>query len=282
MIDYQTRLKQAIEAVAAADIILVGAGAGLSSAAGLEYSGPRFTDNFAPFIAKYGFTDMYTAGFYPFKTQEEFWAYWARHISINRFEPPTALLYQELKKFVGSKEFFVITTNVDGQFSKAAFPEKRLFSVQGDYAYFQCARACHDRTYYNEEPVKAMLAKTIECRIPSELVPICPNCGVPMAVNIRKDQYFVQDAGWHAAQRRYQETINQIMNRKVVLLELGVGFNTPIIIRYPFEQITSSNHQARLIRMNRDFPESNPDNVDRTIIFNEDISEVIPDLNHRQ
>ncbi|UQZ91116.1 Sir2 silent information regulator family NAD-dependent deacetylase [Deltaproteobacteria bacterium Smac51] len=276
--DYQTRLKQAAEALAEAEIILVGAGAGLSSAAGLEYSGPRFTANFAPFIARYGFTDMYTAGFYPFKTQEEFWAYWARHISLNRFEPPAEPLYQELRKVIGTKDFFVITTNVDGQFLKAAFPDEKLFPVQGDYAYFQCAKACHDRTYYNEEQVKAMVANTHECRIPSGLVPVCPNCGGPMAVNIRKDQYFVQDKGWHEAQHRYQDTINLVLSRKAVLLEIGVGFNTPVIIRYPFEQIVFNNSQARLVRINRDYPEGSPDNIDRTLSFGENILEVISSL----
>ena len=275
MTEYEIRLKQAAAAMAEAQIIVVGAGAGLSDAAGLKYSGPRFTDNFAPFIARYGFTDMYTAGFYPFKTAEEFWAYWAKHISFNRFEPAAAPLYQKLRALIGPKDFFVITTNVDGQFFKAGFANDAVFPVQGDYGRFQCAQACHKRLYDTEEQVRAMLDSVRDLRIPSDLVPVCPKCGGPMAVHIRKDQYFVQDAEWHAAEKRYHNTIGRVIEEKAVLLELGVGFNTPAIIRHPFEQITYADRKARLIRVNRDFPNGSPENADRTITFGEDLSKVI-------
>lgn len=275
---YEERLKAARLALSRADCIIIGAGAGLSSAAGLDYSGPRFTENFADFIEKYGLTDMYSASFYPFDTPEELWAHWARHIEVNRFAQPATSLYCELFELVKSREYFIITTNVESQFMKAGFPEDRIFEVQGNYAFLQCAKACHDRLYYNEELVAKMIAATTDCRIPRDLVPVCPVCGGDMDVNLRHNDYFVQDADWYAASKRYEEFMAKAQKSRFVMLEFGVGFNTPGIIRYPFENLAYRHKNARLIRLNRDAPHGFAETLPKTISFDEEMGKVIGDF----
>ncbi len=275
---YDSRLKRAAEALRQAECVLIGGGAGLSDAAGLQYSGKRFTDHFAPFIARYGLEDMYTAGFYPFATQEEKWAYWARHISLNRYEDPATDLYRNLFRLVDGKDTFVLTSNVDGQFHKAGFPEGMVFAVQGDYGFFQCARGCHDTLYSNESAVARMIRQTADCAIPSDLVPVCPVCCGPMEVHIHKDRYFVRDTCWRDSEKRYADFLRRSAARRLALLELGVGFNTPGIIRYPFEELTYANPDAVLIRANRDHPHGAGEIENRTVVFTEDMAELVRDL----
>ena len=253
-----SRLAQEIEA---ADAVLVGAGAGLSTAAGFTYGGERFRANFADFEAKYGFHDMYTGGFYPFPTQEEKWAYWSRFIGCNRYSDPPKPVYAQLLALLAGKDYFVLTTNVDHCFQKAGFDRQRLFYTQGDYGLFQCSAPCHSSTYDNEETVRQMvLAQGYEIdgggglflpdgvnakmAIPSELVPLCPKCGKPMSMNLRADDTFVQDRGWYAAAERYQEFLRRHSGLHILYLELGVGGNTPGIIKYPFWQMTAHNPKA--------------------------------------
>jgi NAD-dependent SIR2 family protein deacetylase len=278
MKDYKTRIEHAKTILQNAEYILIGGGAGLSDAAGLTYTGPRFTDNFAPFIEKYGFEDLYTSSFYPFGTQAEFWAYWARHISLNRYETPTTELYKKLFLLVTGKNYFVLTTNVDYQFHKAGFPEEKVFMAQGDYGYFQCAKSCHDKLYYNKDQVTAMITATEDYKIPANLIPKCPVCGGKMDINVRKNDFFVQDERWYKAAGRYKNFLNCCVKKKTVYLELGVGFNTPGIIRYPFEQLTYANKNARLIRINRNDPAGENANKDRTITFTEDIGQIVSAL----
>ena len=275
---FKERLGKAAEALRSAENILIGGGSGLSSAAGLTYSGERFKEKFADFIEKYGFEDMYTASFHPFGTSEELWAHWARHIFVNRFEPAATELYKDILKLVSAKPYFVVTTNVESQFEKAGFPKERIFEVQGNYAYLQCAKACHDKLYYNEALVKTMLETTSDCRVPSALVPVCPVCKGPMDVNLRHDDYFLQDAAWFEARDRYDAFLEVIRRKSFICLELGVGFNTPGIIRYPFERLAYRNSQATLIRINRDDPTGPFENEDRTIGFDEDMTQVIKKL----
>jgi NAD-dependent SIR2 family protein deacetylase len=278
MKDYKTRIEQAGAALQEAECLLVGGGAGLSDAAGLQYSGKRFTDNFSAFIEKYGFADMYTSSFYQFQTEEEFWAYWAKHIRLNRYETPIATLYRDLLSLVQGENYFVLTTNVEYQFHKAGFPEEKIFMVQGDYGYFQCAKACHNKLYYNEELVNAMAAATRGCTIPGNLVPKCPVCGGKMDINVRKNDFFVQDERWYSSESRYKNFLNCSVKKKTVYLELGVGFNTPGIIRYPFERLTYANKNACLIRINRDNPVGESANKGRTITFTEDMGQTISAL----
>ena len=240
--------------LADADAILVGTGAGLSAAAGIHYSGPDFQAFFAPFIKKYGFTDLYTSSFYDFATEEERWAYWAAHVMYSRIMPPAMPLYRELYDLVKAKPHFVITTNVDGQHRKAGFAAEDLFEVQGDYAYIQRADGADGRRTDATERFKRMYAQTRDCRIPSELVPHAED-GSRMDINIRKDSCFVEDDDWRAAADRYVAFLETYKDSRLLLLELGVGFNTPTIIRHPFEQLAAKLSNATLIRINRDYPQ---------------------------
>lgn len=226
-----TQLRQALND---ADAVLIGAGAGLSAAAGFTLTGPRFTESFADFIEKYHFRDLYSAGFHRFDTLEEHWAFWSRHIYIDRYVDIPNDTYDLLFKLVADKEYFVITTNVDHCFQKTGFDKERLFYTQGDYGLWQCSLPCHQKTYDNETAVREMLARQRDMRIPSELVPRCPVCGAPMAMNLRIDNTFVEDAGWHQASNRYQNFVHRYRDKQLLLLELGVGNNTPSIIKYPF------------------------------------------------
>lgn len=259
---YEDQIEKSAELIQNADAVIVGAGAGASTAAGLCYGGKRFTDNFAEFIEKYGsqyMTDMYAAGFYPFPTEEAKWGYWSKHALMNRFEPPSLPLYTQLYDIVKDKVYFVLTTNVDHQFYKAGFVSDRIFATQGDYGKIQCQKGCHPKTYEAEEMFRKMDAERKDCLIPSELVPKCPVCGGKMVMHLRCDNYFVEDEKWHEAADRYADFLVQNKTKRVVLLELGVGFNTPIIIRFPFEKLVRENASYSLIRLNMDeavIPES--------------------------
>lgn len=281
MDSYERRIADARKALAEANYVLIGAGAGLSAAAGLDYGGMRFKREFSEFIKRYGFTDLYTSSFYDFPTEEERWAYWAKHIDFARFAPPAMELYQELFRLVSDMDYFVITTNVDGQFRKAGFASDRLFEVQGDYAYLQCACGCHSERYDDKELVEQMLGSIHDGRIPSLLVPHCPVCGGSMDVNLRKDSYFVEDAAWHLQADRYTQFLKKAYCGRCVLLELGVGYNTPGIIRFPFEQMASTNSGMTLIRLNRDFPERQMKGKGQFVGMDEDMTGIIRVLNNR-
>lgn len=241
---FSDNIKRLKEELQTADAVVIGAGAGLSAAAGLTYSGERFQKYFADFEAKYGFHDMYSGGFYPFESPEVYWAYWSRHIFVNRYTDAPTDVYTRLLDLVKRKEYFVITTNVDHQFQKAGFPKNHLFYTQGDYGLWQCEKACHQKTYDNEKAVRQMLAQQKDMKIPTELIPKCPVCGAPMTMNLRCDDTFVQDAGWYAAANRYTAFLQRHSNSHILFLELGVGMNTPVIIKYPFWQMTSQNPDA--------------------------------------
>ena len=222
------RLRTALQQ---ADAVIIGAGAGLSTSAGFAYSGERFQKYFHDFAAKYHFTDMYSGGFYPYDTLEEHWAYWSRYIWLNRYTPAPKPVYEDLLALVRSKDYFVLTTNVDHQFQKAGFDKKRLFYTQGDYGLFQCSEPCCQKTYDNEKVVHQMVEQQRNMRVPSNLVPHCPVCGKPMSMNLRADATFVEDDGWHAAAERYNEFLRRHKNCKTLFLELGTGYNTPGIIK---------------------------------------------------
>jgi NAD-dependent SIR2 family protein deacetylase len=270
-----TEIEKLQEALRETDAIVVGAGAGLSTSAGFTYSGERFERHFADFIGKYGFTDMYSAGFYPFPTEEEHWAYWSRHIYYNRYVPAPKPIYDNLLKLLKDKDYFVITTNVDHQFQKAGFDKKRLFYTQGDYGLFQCAKPCHQKTYDNEEMVKRMIAEQMDMRIPTKLVPRCPVCGGPMKVNLRADETFVEDEGWHAASERYTEFIRRHKDGKVLFLDLGSGGNTPVIFKIPFIRWTMQNPNAIYATINLGEAFTVDQIADRSIVINGDIGDIL-------
>ena len=261
-----------------ADAVIVGAGAGLSTAAGFTYAGERFQKHFADFIEKYGFTDMYTAGFYNFPTQEEFWAYWSRHIYFNRYVPAPKPVYGNLLRLLKGKDYFVITTNVDHQFQKAGFDKQRLFYTQGDYGLFQCAKPCHQKTYDNEEVVTQMVTEQEDMRIPSELVPKCPVCGGKMVPNLRSDANFVEDEGWHKAAQRYLDFMNGHQKGKVLYWDLGIGANTPTIIKLPFMQMTYKNLEATYATVNLGEAFTVEQIEDRSIVIDADIAVVLEEM----
>lgn len=234
-----------------AEAVVVGAGSGMSAAAGLTYAGRRFQEKFGDFIEHYGMTDMYSAGFYPFSTQEEKWSYWSRHIYYNRYDVRIGKPYLDLLQLVKDRNYFILTTNVDHQFQMAGFPEERIFAVQGDYGLFQCKKACHRQLYDNEKDVRAMVARQENLRIPTELVPKCPVCGGEMEVNLRCDRFFVEDEAWERACAGYSSFIRNNRNKKIVFLELGVGMNTPGIIKYPFWQMTDREKNGSYICINQ-------------------------------
>ena len=235
------RLKAALQDC---DAVVIGAGAGLSTAAGFTYTGERFEKYFSDFAAKYGIQDMYSGGFYPFATPEEHWAYWSRYIFINRYMDAPKPVYDDLLKLVQDKDYFVITTNVDHCFQKVGFDKKRLFYTQGDYGLFQCGEPCCQETFENEAVIREMVKRQKDMKIPTELLPVCPHCGKPLTMNLRSDNKFVEDEGWHRAAERYEDFLRIRAGGKILFLELGVGYNTPVIIKYPFWQMTAKNPKA--------------------------------------
>ena len=264
--------------ISGADAVVVGAGSGLSAASGLTYSGERFEKNFADFIGRYGYRDMYTAGFYPYPTPEEFWAYWSRHIHLNRYAQDAGPAYRRLRNLMGGKDCFVITTNVDHCFQKAGFDALRLFCTQGDYGLWQCARPCHQETYDNEAPVQRMVSEQRDMRIPTELIPRCPRCGGPMANNLRCDDTFVEDEAWHFAAGRYADFLRKHEGARILFLELGVGWNTPGIIKYPFRRMSTRNERAVYACVNLGEADAPRELEGRAILVDGDIGEVLRNL----
>jgi len=257
---------------------VIGAGAGLSASAGFTYSGERFRKYFADFADKYGFTDMYSGGFYPYQTPEEYWAYWSRYILVNRYTDAPKPVYEKLLELVQGKDYFVITTNVDHCFQKAGFDKKRLFYTQGDYGLFQCSEPCCQETFDNEEVIRQMSERQEDMLIPSELVPFCPHCGRPLTMNLRADDKFVEDEGWHQAAERYTNFLRTRQGQRILFWELGVGCNTPVIIKYPFWRMTADNPNATYICVN--YGEAVcPKEIDgRSICIDGDIGNVVSDL----
>ncbi len=286
------RLKRALDQ---ADAVIVGAGAGLSASAGFDYTGARFERYFGDFAAKYGFSDMYTGGFYPYRTPGEHWAYWSRYIYINRYLPAPRPVYDDLLRLLAGRDYFVITTNVDHCFQKAGFDKKRLFYTQGDYGLFQCSAPCCQETHDNAEIVRRMVlsqgyeiapdgalvppvGKAPRMAVPAELVPCCLHCGRPMTMNLRADDKFAEDEGWHAAAERYEAFLRARAGQKLLFLELGVGYNTPVIIKVPFWQMTAENESAAYACINRDEAAAPRDIAGRSICIAGDIGQVLGTL----
>ena len=287
--DKISRLKQELNT---ADAVVIGAGAGLSASAGFTYTGERFQKYFGDFIAKYGFRDMYSGGFYPFDSLEEHWAYWSRYIYINRYLDAPKPVYSDLFQLLQEKDYFVLTTNVDHQFQKAGFDKHRLFYTQGDYGLWQCSVPCHNETYDNEAAVRKMVAAQgfafaedgdlyvpdgikLKMEVPSELIPYCPQCHKPMSMNLRADDTFVEDMGWHHAAEQYEDFLQSHRNQKVLFLELAVGYNTPSIVKYSFWRMTHDWPNATYACLNYGEAYA-PDEIKRkSICVNGDIGEIL-------
>lgn len=289
---YEDKLSDIKELTANADAIVIGAGAGLSTSAGFTYSGERFDKYFSDFKERYKFTDMYSGGFYPYETLEEHWAFWSRYIYINRYMDAPKPVYDNLYELVKDKDYFVITTNVDHCFQKAGFDKHRLYYTQGDYGLFQCSEPCHKKTYDNEDIIRKMVmaqgyefkedgslylpeGRSLKMIVPSELVPYCPECGKPMSMNLRADNTFVEDEGWHVAAQRYEQFLERHKNLNIVFIELGIGYNTPVIIKYPFWQMTDKWQHAHYICLNYGQAYAPDEIKDKSVCVNKDIDEVI-------
>ena len=260
------------------DAVVIGAGAGLSTAAGFTYNGERFKKYFSDFAAKYDIKDMYSGGFYPFATPEEHWAYWSRYIYINRYMDAPKPVYDAILKLVQDKDYFVITTNVDHCFQKAGFDKRRLFYTQGDYGLFQCSEPCCQETFDNEAVIRQMIEQQKDMKIPTELLPTCPHCGKPLTMNLRSDDTFVEDEGWHKAAERYENFLRTRAGGKILFLELGIGYNTPIIIKYPFWQMTAKNPNATYVCINQGQAACPQEIEKRSICMDADIGQVLQSL----
>ena len=269
------RLKAALQDC---DAVVIGAGAGLSTAAGFTYTGERFEKYFSDFAAKYGIQDMYSGGFFPFATPEEHWAYWSRYIYINRYMDAPKPVYDAILKLVQDKDYFVITTNVDHCFQKAGFDKNRLFYTQGDYGLFQCSEPCCQETFDNEAVIREMVKRQENMKIPTELLPTCPHCGKPLTMNLRSDNKFVEDEGWHRAAERYENFLRTRAGQKILFLEFGVGYNTPVIIKYPFWQMTAKNPNAIYACINQGQAVCPQEIEQRSICMNADIGQVLQSL----
>lgn len=274
---YSDNIRRLREALDKADAVVIGAGAGLSTSAGFTYSGERFWKYFSDFARKYGFSDMYSGGFYPYKTPEEFWAYWSRYIFINRYTDPPKSVYSDLLALVKDKDYFVITTNVDHCFQKAGFDKTRLFYTQGDYGLFQCSEPCCQETFDNESIIRQMMERQKDMKIPTELIPKCPHCQRPMTMNLRSDDRFVEDEGWHVAAARYSDFI-RTHTGMVLYLELGVGYNTPVIIKYPFWRMTAQNRAATYACINYGEAVCPTEIEGQAICIDADIAKVIAEI----
>lgn len=271
----KSSFKQLKEKIKSCETIIIGAGSGLSTSAGYTYSGPRFNQYFLDFKNKYGFEDMYSGGFYPYETLEEYWAYWSRYIFINRYMDPLKNTYQKLLNLVKDKDYFVLTTNVDHCFQKTGFDKHKLFYTQGDYGLFQCMEPCHNRTYDNEEIIKEMYTSQRDMKIPSELIPYCPHCGKPLCMNLRVDSSFVQDEGWYKAAQNYTKFIQDHKSTNILFLDLGTGNNTPGIIKYPFWQMTKEFKNATYASINLEQMPIPSQIKDKSILIKQDIDTIL-------
>lgn len=276
-----------------ADAIVIGAGAGLSTSAGYVYAGERFEKYFEDFEYKYKFNDMYSGGFYPYQTLEEYWAYWSRYIYVNRYMKIPKSTYEDLYEIVKDKNYFVITTNVDHCFQRAGFDKNKMFYTQGDYGLFQCSKPCHNKTYDNEDVIRKMIesqgfrisddgdliaTENVKMEIDTDLIPKCPVCGEPMTMNLRSDDTFVEDEYWDIHSKLYAAFLRKNKNKNILFLEFGVGFNTPSIIRYPFENMTYHFENANLVRVNKGFEHISNELGNKAIGFDEDINKFLKEV----
>ena len=276
--DYSAQIKNLQTTLSETDTVVIGAGAGLSTSAGFVYMGERFEKHFHDFAEKYHFNDMYSGGFYPYDTLEEHWAYWSRYIWINRYMPAPKPVYNDLLELIKDKDYFVLTTNVDHQFQKAGFDKKRLFYTQGDYGLFQCSEPCCQETYGNEATIRQMVEQQKNMRVPSELVPHCPVCGRPMTMNLRCDDTFVEDEGWHRAAERYSEFLRRHKGLKTLFLDLGTGMNTPAIVKFSFWRMANEWPDAAYACINLGEAYAPREIEARSICINADIGRVLKQI----
>lgn len=279
---YDVQIREAARMIRNAEYVMLGAGAGMSTAAGAQYGGSFFEDNFGEFQEKYGkggyMQNMYSAGFYPFPDEESYWGYWSKQALLGGIDLDVTPLHKQLLSIFSGRKLFVLSTNADAQFVRAGLPEEKIFCTQGDYFHIQCARGCHAETYDAVKLFRQMDRERKNCRIPASLVPKCPVCGGPMDMNLRKDSCFVQDEKWYAAEERFSDYLTEALDKRLLLIELGVGFNTPSIIRFPFEKLVREHNHISMIRLNLDQAAVPESLGKRAVGINADMSESIKDI----
>lgn len=279
---YDQQIREAAKMMRNAEYVLIGAGAGMSTAAGAQYGGKFFEENFREFQKKYGkgpnMQDMYSAGFYPFQDEESYWGYWSKQALLAGITLDVTPLHRLLLELLSDKKIFVLSTNADAQFVKAGLPGEKTFCTQGDYFHIQCGKGCHNKTYDAVDLFQHMDQARIDCKIPSSMVPKCPICGGSMDMNLRKDNFFVQDDAWYEAEERFSNYLSEAINKKLVLLEVGVGFNTPTIIRFPFEKLVREHDNISLIRLNLEQAVVPKSFGERAVGINADMAESIKDI----
>lgn len=261
-----------------ADAVLVGAGTGLSEAAGFTRTAPYFTRHFSDFIDKYGFEDLCTAARFNYPSQEEKWAFWSRAIYLYRYSPAPRPVYNTLFEIIKDKDYFVITTTADHMFQKSGFDSDRLFYTYGDYGTWQCSQPCNDATYDNEDAVRKMMEAQRDMKVPRSLIPICPACGRKMKVNLLTDDSFVENDGWYRAEERYEHYVRSHKSGRIVFLDIGTTASTPIIIKCPFTQMTYENPLATYATIaDCALPEAE-EIKDRALYVNNDIEQSLNQL----
>ncbi|MGN0267042.1 MAG: SIR2 family NAD-dependent protein deacylase [Lachnospiraceae bacterium] len=275
---YESEINKLKDQIRKADAVIVGAGSGLSTSAGYDFGGERLKKHFGDFVEKYGMTNMYTGCFANFASREERWAYWSRWAWINRYEPIPKDTHKKLLQLLAGKDYFVLTTNIDHTFQRSGFPKERLCYTQGDFGLFQCSKPCHTDTYDNKEVLQQMQAQEQNMRIPTELIPLCPRCGAEMDFNLFWDDTFVRDKGWHIAHNRYIYYLEQHQKGKILYLELGVGFNSPGVIKMPFWNMAAQNPDSVFASVNLTLPCYPLTLQKRSIVLQADIDRVISDL----
>jgi NAD-dependent SIR2 family protein deacetylase len=282
--DYWDNLEQTADHIKNADCVLAGIGAGMSASGGLDYNDPALVKKWYPEYFEQGKRTIFEllSAFWPAAIHEkntaDFWGLWARHIYHIRYESAALPPYQDLYALIKDKDYFINTTNVDSQIEKAGFDTARVFAPQGNYAFFQCEKPCSRDVYYNEQMIQTMLANMPSpLRIRGEDIPRCPKCGRLLVPNLRSDDTFVEEPHIQN-QARYVDFVKAARDKKIVLLELGVGFNTPVIIRYPFEAITMQYPSATLVRINAADIEVSASIAEKSICFKEDVGKVLADL----
>ena len=285
---YWDKINQTADKIKNADCLLVGIGAGMSATGGLNYSDPVLGQKWYPEYFRLGKKTIIEImrEYWPVSINEDnaafFWGFWSRHIYHIRYECEALSPYIDLFNIVKNKTYFLCTTNVDCQLTKAGFDESLIFSPQGDYGLFQCEKPCAQDVYNNESMVITMMENMVSpFEIRKEDIPRCPKCGCLLMPNLRCDDRFVDEPHLKNLET-YTDYLNNIQKKKIVLLELGVGYNTPVIIRYPFEAITLRCHHATLVRINISDAGVSKSLIEKSICIEDDIGKVLDLFDNRK
>ncbi|GAB6393686.1 MAG: NAD-dependent protein deacetylase SIR2 family [Treponematales bacterium] len=278
---YWDSIRQASRVIQNTDCVLAGVGAGMTAAGGLCYADTALAEKWYPEYVALGKKSILEimSDFWPTTINDHnaaaFWGFWVRHIYHLRYEPDALPPYRALFSIIGGREHFICSTNVDGQLEKAGFDRKKIFAPQGDYALLQCRKPCSQRVFDNKSMIETCLANMAS---PFEIreadIPRCPVCGDFLIPNLRCDARFVEAPHlWNT--RQYEAFIQDARGKRLVLLELGVGFNTPGIIRFPFESITAQFARAILIRVNLSDAAVPEEIQEKSIVIQDDIAAVL-------